>query len=161
MVLAATAATALVISPPAQACSIAWPGPSDEELLARADLVFEGIALFGEDPNAGAPVMSSGDPIFWTFRVSREIKGPASQPQVVVSARSGATCGIHFRIGAHYRVFAHLVDGVYRTGLGSGTQELTGEETTTTTTTAPPQRPDPPVPLTVPPARPRPLALTG
>jgi hypothetical protein len=157
-VSAATAATALVISQPAQACSIPWPGPSEEELLVRADLVFEGIALSGEDPNAGAPVISSGDPIFWTFRVNREIKGSASQPQVVVSARSGATCGVHFRIDAHYRVFASLVDGVYRTGLGSGTQELRRGETSTTTTTAAPHRLDPPVPMTV---RPRPLARTG
>ncbi len=156
---AAVAGTVFVGAPAARACSLLpGPGPTEQELLARADLVFEGVATSRRDPNADAPTQSSGDPIIWTFAVDREIKGTASQPQEVHSARSSATCGITFQIGTRYRVFAKNVDGVFQTGLGSGTREATVEPGPTTTTTKRPPT------TTAPPARPTStsrIALTG
>jgi len=150
---------AVVGAPSAGACTLPPPpAPTEQELLAQADLVFEGVAVSRHDPNAGAPITSSGDPIVWTFAVDRELKGTATQPQEVRSARSGATCGITFQIGTRYRVFADVVDGVFWTSLGSGTREVTVESSTTTTTTRPPAT------TTVPPAQPTrrgSIALTG
>ena len=150
---------ALVCPPPAVACTLPPPPrPTEPELVAQADLVFEGVALSRHDPNAGASIQSSGDPIIWTFSVDREIKGAASQLQEVSSARSSATCGITFEIGTRYRVFADVVDGVFWTSLGSGTREVTDESSTMTTTTRTPTT------TTMPPAqptRPRSIALTG
>jgi hypothetical protein len=134
------------------------PGPTEQELLSQADLVFEGVAVSRHDPNAGAPIQSSGDPIVWSFAVDREIKGVPSQPQEIRSARSGATCGITFQIGTRYRVFAKAVDGALWTFLGSGTREATTATTSTTTTIAPTTT------TTVRPAtptRPGRIALTG
>lgn len=153
------AALVSVQSPPAAACSIAAPGPTEEELLAQADLVFEGTAVSSRDPNAGAAIIGGGDPIFWTFATERVIKGAPTAPQEVGTARSGATCGFTFQVGLRYRVFARLVGGVYMTSLGSGTVELAGqaEPTVTTTTTSPPAA----APTSVPPARTSRVALTG
>ena len=123
----------IVVAPTASACSLP-PTPAEQEQLDHADLVFEGLAVSSQDPNAGNPVQSSGDPIAWTFAVDRTIKGTAGQPQVVHSARSGATCGIEFEIGTRYRVFAKAVDGTFWTGLGSGTRQAPAEQLTTTTT---------------------------
>ncbi len=155
VVAVAVGAMVLFVAPTAGACTLPpGPGPTEEELLARADTVFEGVATSRSDPNADAPTQSSGDPIVWTFAVDRQIKGTVTEPQDVSSARSGATCGITFRIGTRYRVFADAVDGVLWASLGSGTREATLEPSTITTATT-----------TVPPARPQrttgSIALTG
>ena len=132
---AAVTITVFLWAPTARACSPPpAPGPTEEDLLAQADLVFEGVATDRQDPNAGAPMQSSGDPIIWTFTVDRRIKGAAAQPQLVQSPRSSATCGMSFQIGTRYRVFAQNVGGVYQTTSVSGTREATLESITTTTT---------------------------
>jgi hypothetical protein len=146
-------ATLVVPAPPAAvACSIVEPRPTEEEFLARADVVFEGAAGTHRDPNAGAPVIGSGDPIFWTFIVDRVIKGNVNLVQEVASARSGVSCGIRFQEGARYRVYAGYVDGVLHTGLFSGTR--LAPAVATTTTLPRPAQPAPPTPT-------RRIALTG
>ena len=151
-------AMTLVVPPLALGCSITEPLPTEEQYLADADVVFEGIAGPHRDPNAGAPIKTSGDPIFWTFTVERPIKGTVAPVQEVASARSGATCGIVFQEGVRYRVFASYVDGVLRTGLGSGTR-LVQPTPSTTTTVRPTTTTAPHASTTTSP--PRPLALTG
>ena len=147
-----------VQAPPAAACSIVAPGPTEEELLARADLVLEGTAVSSRDPNPGAATIASGDPIFWTFATERAIKGAPAAPQEVGTSRSGASCGVTFKAGHRYRVFANLVNGVYMTSLGSGTVEIARQaEPTVTTTTRPPAA----APTSVPPTRTGRIALTG
>ena len=147
------AATLAVPAPPAAvACTITAPGPTEEQFLAMADVVFEGVAGTHRDPNAGAPVISSGDPIFWTFAVERVVKGAASPVQEVASARFEASCGIRFQEGARYRVYARYVDGVLHTGLGSGTGQA--PVVAPTTTVPRPAQPAPSTPT-------RRIALTG
>ena len=147
---------------PASACSLSLPLPTEEEHLERADLVFEGLAVSSMDPNAGAPIISTGDPIFWTFLVEREIKGSTGVTQEVATARGGATCGYSFHAGVRYRVFASAQNGVFMTGLGSGTRPVS--DTQRTTTTQAPATPTTTIPTARPqttPSNPRPLALTG
>ncbi|CAA9246701.1 MAG: hypothetical protein AVDCRST_MAG10-2000 [uncultured Acidimicrobiales bacterium] len=146
-------------APPAAACSIVAPGPTEEELLTQADLVFEGTAVSSRDPNAGSATIVTGDPIFWTFATERTIKGAPTTPQEVGTSRSGASCGFTFQAGSRYRVFARSVGGVYMTSLGSGTVEIVRqtEPTVTTTTTRPPAA----APTSVPPTRTGRIALTG
>ena len=146
-------------SSPASACSLALPLPTEEEHLERADLVFEGLAVSSRDPNAGASIISSGDPIFWTFLVERQIKGSTGSTQDVATARSGATCGYSFQTGVRYRVFASARNGVFMTSLGSGTRLVSDTQRTTTTqvpatttTTGPSTRP-PTTPSNLPLAR--------
>jgi hypothetical protein len=162
-VAAALGAAALIVLGGAQAagaCSIVTPGPSEQELLDQADVVFQGVALTSEDPNAGAPVHSSGDPIAWTFTVEQVVKGVASATQQVTTARSGATCGFTFVEGHRYVVYARAVGGVLSTSLFSGTREGVIGVTTTTATTPPPDSAAPPPFPTTTLAR-RPLVRTG
>lgn len=132
---------------PAGACSIALPVPTDEELLTRADLVFEGIAVAREEPTTTSTVFSSADPVTWTFSVERVVKGAASASQQVVTARSEASCGFTFAVGHRYRVYAEEGPTGFTTGLFSGTREITAEATTTTTPTTPPDPPSAPTTL--------------
>jgi hypothetical protein len=136
----------VVGAPSAGACSILPPGPTDEELDEQADVIFEGIAVSSRDPNSGAEIKTSGDPIHWSFAVDTVVKGMVAPHQEVTSARSGGTCGYVFQIGERYRVYASERNGVLRTGLGSGTRPAPPEPRPTTTTiprAAPPL--DPPV----------------
>ena len=143
-----------LVSPDAAVgCSMTGPEPSEAEYVAMADVVFEGVAGPHRDPNAGAAVQTSGDPIFWTFTVERQIKGSVAAVQEVASARSSATCGMTFTQGVRYRIFAKYVGGVLSTSAGSGSRPIEAVTTTTTTTV-----PAPPTTTTRPPRR---IALTG
>ena len=137
LLVVALAAGVLGAPGPATACTLLFPGPPEEELLARADLVFEGVAVTSRDPSAGAPIISSGDPIFWTFAVDTQVKGTAGPLQEVATARFGGSCGFAFVAGVRYRVFATDQGGVLTTGLGTGTREAPFEQATTTTTAPP------------------------
>lgn len=159
----ASVAGVLGATSPVSACSLASPLPTEEEHLARADLVFEGLAVSSRDPNAGAPIISTGDPIFWTFLVEREIKGSTGMQQEVGTARGSATCGFSFQVGVRYRVFADARNGAFMTSLGSGTRQVSDPPQTTTTTTTRPLAATTTVPTAGPgqPSTGRPLALTG
>ena len=137
----ASAAGVLGTTSPVLACSMSPPVPTEEEHLARADLVFEGLAVSSRDPNAGAPITSSLDPIFWTFLVEREIKGSIGAQQEVGTSQSEASCGFTFRAGVRYRVFARAQNDAFATGLTSGTRQVSDPPQTTTTTTTRPLGP--------------------
>ena len=119
--------------------------------------MFEGVAGSHRDPNAGAPVIGSGDRIFWTFAVERQLKGDVPPVVEVATSRSGASCGVSFQEGVRYRVFARYDGTTLITGLGSGTRPVTATTTTTATTVAPTVQPRAPIT----PSGPRPIALTG
>ena len=108
---------------PASACSVTEPLPTEAEYVAMADVVFEGTAIGRVDPNAGGPLIGSGDPIVWTFSVDRPIKGSVMPQQAVESARSGASCGFTFTVGTRYRVYGKYEGAVLRTGYPWGTRE--------------------------------------
>jgi hypothetical protein len=152
-------AAGLSWSSPAAACSVTAPLPTEAEYVAMAHVVFEGTAVGRRDPNAGAPVIGSGDPIVWSFSVDRPIKGLTGMQQDVESARSEGSCGFTFTLGTRYRVYAMNENGVLRTGFPQGTREAPLVATTTTTVQQV-------VPTTVPAATrtaspPRRIALTG
>lgn len=121
---------------PAGACSVAGPLPPEQDLVDRADLVFEGVAQASQEPTTTGTLISSTDPITWTFTVDKVVKGAASGTQQVRTARSGASCGFTFVVGHRYRVFAQI-DGTggYLTETVSGTRAITADEVATTSTT--------------------------
>jgi tissue inhibitor of metalloproteinase len=118
-------AVALVVAgkaPGAWACSCAPSNGQDN--FRRADVVFDGKAVAKDDPARPGEPVSSGRAIKWTFDVSGVQKGNASDPQVVESAASGASCGYEFKIGTRYQVFADKQDGKLQASLCSGTHVL-------------------------------------
>ena len=136
-------------APAAQACSIAvdpnlTAAQLEQRHLEAADLVFEGTATRME-PEAG------GQLVAWSFAVERTIKGSRAGTQQVRTASSGAACGVDFREGRRYRVYAEVEGGRATTGLGSGTRELTESDADAT----------PPGPAPVPTPRPGRPTFTG
>ncbi len=133
LVLAALALIAGASSP-AIACSALPVPPTEQQFVSRADVIFEGVYVSSRDPNAGASIVSSADPIFFTFAADRVLKGgPISSPVVVSSARDGASCGATFTVGVRYRVYARNVSGALVTDSVSGNRPVSLESSTTTT----------------------------
>jgi hypothetical protein len=90
-------------APPAAACSCA--SVSDEDALRSADAVFTGEVLSAPSPSTfGA--WSSTDPGVWTFAVDLVYKGTVAPQQDVVSAISGASCGLELPAEGPVLVFA-------------------------------------------------------
>lgn len=118
-------------------------GPSGAAAVRHADLVFVGTAdsvFYFLDPSSvehGDGSSVSGRPIrLAVFRVEEMWKG-AHQPVVAVFGGSGIDCGVYFREGRKYLVFADEVRPKHSIGLipreygrdflataCSGTQEL-------------------------------------
>ncbi len=155
--IAAAVVAVLVGAGPAGACSIAGPLPTDQTLLDQADLVFEGVALASQDPNTTATIISSVDPITWTFSVEQVVKGSATATQQVTTARSDASCGFTFVVGHRYRVYARASATGFTTDLFSGTREITDLSPTTTTGPSPTS----PAPATPAPTSPPPTTVAG
>ncbi len=123
-------------SSPAIACSPLPAPPTEQQFVSRADVIFEGVYLSSRDPGAGARVVSSADPIFFTFVADRVLKGgPINSQVVVASARDGASCGATFTVGVRYRVYARNVSGSLVTDSVSGNRPVS---LVSPTTTAPP-----------------------
>jgi hypothetical protein len=89
---------------PSFACSCALAGT--EQYVDVADAVFTGTVT-DKEPPPKRPMMSSMDPVTYTFDVERAFKGDLSDPLPVLSAMSGASCGLEgVRVGQRYVVFA-------------------------------------------------------
>lgn len=118
VVLAAVALvfTGWVLATPASACSCA--GLATPEQFERADVVFAGH-LVSREVNGGA---SSSDPALHVFAVDAVFKGTAHARQGVVSAASGASCGLELAGDGPFLVFAGGQDGgPHRADLCGGT----------------------------------------
>lgn len=91
---AALFVVAWVILPtnPALACSCAMA--SVEEQAQRADAIFVGQVVDVRDTAPVDGMVSSGDPVSYVVAVTRVYKGEVGATQEVVSARSGASCGL-------------------------------------------------------------------
>ena len=137
--LAAMAGLMLVyaVEPPigAWACSCAAPSgvdltrpltPAEAAAYGPGAVVFNGRAVARRDGNPLSPIVSSADPITWTFAVERVVHGGVGAVVDVESARDGASCGMTFAIGARYQVVATSSGGTLRTGLCSRTMRLSG-----------------------------------
>jgi hypothetical protein len=123
--LAAVLGLVVVVGPsaqPASACSCM--ATTDAEAFERATAVFVGQVVDYQPP-ATAASMSSLDDAVWTFRVSEVFKGEVTRVQQLVSAVSGASCGLEIDRQGEYLVFASDSGDAairYRTGLCTGTR---------------------------------------
>ena len=123
----AGALVAVTAGPVAQtlACSCAQLGPG--EALANAEVAFVGVVARVDDPSGGGPIVSTGDPIIYTFAVEQSLKGGVAVGDAVVvrSARDGASCGTTFALAQRWQVYAyHDPDDVLTTGLCDGNELL-------------------------------------
>ncbi len=103
-VLLASLTIVVIPASPSFACSCARA--STEQYVDGADAVFTGTVT-GKEPPPERAVMSSMDPITYTFDVERWFKGERENPVEILSAMSGASCGLEgVRAGQRYVVFA-------------------------------------------------------
>ncbi|MDT0274639.1 hypothetical protein [Blastococcus goldschmidtiae] len=139
---------------PAQACSCA--GGTTAHFAERADVVFTG-RLESREPAPG----SLSDVAVHVFAVDSVVKGRVQAQQEIVSAGSGASCGLELSGRGPVVVFASrsldlpatastgLEDGQYAASLCGGTAPLTPEleaelaAVPATGATAAPQEPEP------------------
>ena len=109
----AVAAAALAAGvDPARACSCAREDP--RTVLAQADAAFVGTLL--ERRGAATP-RSSADAVTLVFRVVETVKGRLGATVEVVTAASGASCGVEARIGQTIGLFLDRDGGVWRSNL--------------------------------------------
>jgi MYXO-CTERM domain-containing protein len=120
----AAAAGLLVGARPAAACSCAGI-PSAAQAFASADAVFTGRLLSREVHHPDWPLISSGDPAVHVFAVDEVFKGVVHEEQGVVSADSGASCGLELSGEGPFVVYATGSDGDYRAGLCDGVTTVT------------------------------------
>jgi hypothetical protein len=91
-------------APTASACSCALTTTAEQ--VAGADVVFTGTLVSREVRHPPGRVFSSGDPALHVFAVDAVHKGTASAMQTVVSADSGASCGLTLSGDGPFLVFA-------------------------------------------------------
>lgn len=103
--LCAAAGLVVFTQVPAVACSCAAAGTA--HYVDGADVVFVGTLTDVEQTDPGGDdVISSGDPVFYSFDVDETFKGDAGDG-VVESVRDGSTCGLEgMKIDQSYVVFA-------------------------------------------------------
>jgi hypothetical protein len=103
--------------------------------LARPDITYACSCMVSPDPQtamaesaavfAGRVVeVVPGDPVRYTFEVTRLWKGVASATVQLFSAQSSASCGYEFAQGQEYLVFANLGERGLETSLCSRTAPL-------------------------------------
>jgi hypothetical protein len=89
---------------PAAACSGSRIIDGNEADYATR-VVFTGTAVRSDDEFIG-PVISTADPIYWTFAVDSVSRGQAGERFTVTSPRGSASCAAGFELGKRYRVVA-------------------------------------------------------
>jgi hypothetical protein len=104
------------------ACSCA--GASPDLKFRYADAVFTGKVITSKDLKAGAKIRSGIDPIAWTFAVEQVLKGNIAKQQQVNSAAMDMSCGVQFKVGDRYQVYARREGNALSTHLCSGTKPL-------------------------------------
>lgn len=112
-------------APPASACSCAVASLADH--YARADAVFTGRLLSRTVEHPDLPLVSSADPATHVFLVDTVLKGDVEEEQAVVSADSGATCGLELAGDGPFAVLAAWDGDVLEASLCGGTGDLTPE----------------------------------
>jgi hypothetical protein len=120
------AVAGVAVGTPASACSCAGI-PSAGAAFASADAVFTGRLVAREVRHPDWPVISSGDPALHVFAVDEVFKGVVHEEQGVLSADSGASCGLELSGSGPFVVFATGSDREYSAGLCGGTTPATAE----------------------------------
>ncbi|MBK8168081.1 MAG: hypothetical protein IPK64_19210 [bacterium] len=115
-------ATLLVPAEPARA--VVCDGAPITVQFARADVAFVGTPTAWHNPNAGADVISTADPIHYAFSVELAWKGVDTDTLTVLTPAGGPSGGRSFRIGERYLILCQLRDGRPWTGLCSGDDML-------------------------------------
>lgn len=112
-------AVALAGPAPALACSCARA--DEAELRRAADVVFVGRVVHVAHAGPG-----TNDPLRARLRVQRVVKGRVAARRVSVETpRDEAGCGVAFRHGATFRVYAERArSGGLSTGLCDGTRRV-------------------------------------
>lgn len=111
-------AALLTTAAPSRACTCGTAPIT--ELFARADVAFVGTPTARHDPNAGAAIRSSADPIHYAFTVELAWKGVDTDTLTVLTSADGASCGRSFTLGQRYLVLCHFRNVRPWTGLCSG-----------------------------------------
>ncbi|MGH3796070.1 MAG: hypothetical protein ACRDSP_14400 [Pseudonocardiaceae bacterium] len=110
----------------AWACSCAGVEASAQR--RDADVVFVGRVVERKEQREDPDVVSSDDPVIWTFQVDRVDKGSVQPQQDVVSALAEISCGYEFEVGRSYEVLAwrqpNAHPGQLSTDLCSGTRPV-------------------------------------
>lgn len=99
------AATVVMVAAPAQACDCVPLTPA--EARSEASVVFVGTPT----EQLGHPDEGSPDPVTYLFSVERVLKGEAGPTLSVSTNNSADACGVDFRIGDRYEVYALDADG--------------------------------------------------
>ncbi len=101
------------------ACSCAMASITDS--LGFADVAFIGTTKAVEMPPPG-DIVSSADPVHYSFAVHQVFKGPADLDSEIVAttALNGASCGTAFGMEERWLVFANFGEEGVTTGLCSG-----------------------------------------
>ncbi len=116
----------LILSYFASGCSCAYQ-KVDVQKIMQHDLVFEGKIIekeevsntAGKNETPSGPLRSMGY-FKYTFAVKKLINGDQNQKQIIVySASTGAACGVNYKLGDEYYLFAYKYQGAFHTGLCS------------------------------------------
>lgn len=119
-------AAGLFVASPVSACSCAGL-PTTASAFESADAVFTGRLVSRAVQHPDWPVKSSGDPALHVFAVDEVFKGVVHEQQGVVSADSGATCGLDLPGAGPFVVFVTGSADRYTAALCDGSGTLTPE----------------------------------
>lgn len=125
---ALTIAATMSLLPVSRALACSCVGFTEDEALARADVVFEGVVT-GEPLWVWLWITNDfASDVRYEFAVEDVIKGgPLPDRVQVATAQSGASCGAGFARGERWRVFALGSGDDLASGLCNGNR-LLGEE---------------------------------
>lgn len=119
-------AAGIAVAGPVAACSCAGI-PSPAQAFESADAVFSGRLVSREVHHPDWPLTSSSDPAVHVFAVDEVFKGAVHAQQGVVSADSGASCGLELSGEGPFVVYATESGGDLTAGLCDGATTATSE----------------------------------
>lgn len=95
---------------------------TDGAMAQEADAVFAGYVTRGEYPEGVETVDDTLGEVRWTFLPDTIVKGVDDGPVDVTSESQGSACGVGFKLGQRYLVFAHENKGTLSTDSCSRTR---------------------------------------
>ena len=107
LVCAVFGATGVLVAP-APACACDCLPITPREAKAEASIVFVGTVT----QRIGKPEDGSPDPVTYVFAVENVVKGASTPTLRVQTNNSSAACGVQFRVGERYEVYAVDADGI-------------------------------------------------